>query len=56
MSSMKDSAQPQNPYERKLKLILDVSLTRYKGKHTPEQYELELTVAKRMLASLGVKP
>lgn len=53
---MTDGAKPQNSYERKLKIILEASLKRFKGKHTPSEYELELRVAKGMLKVLGVKP
>jgi hypothetical protein len=53
---MCDGFQPQNAYERKIKLMLDFALKRFNGNHTPEQYELELRVAKGILAQLGVNP
>lgn len=53
---MVDGAEPRSAYERKIKLILDASLKRYGGNHTPEQYALELRVAGNILAALGVKP
>lgn len=43
-------------YDRKVQIILDANLSRYKGQHTPEEYELELTVARNILAQLGVHP
>lgn len=51
---MRDGATPQNSYERKLKLIIDSSLARYKGCYSPEQYNLELKVARGYLAAIGV--
>lgn len=53
---MPEGTEPQNFYERKLKLILDFALKRFSGNYTPEQYQLELRAAKNMLAQLGVKP
>lgn len=47
---------PQSAYERKLKLVLDLSLARFNGNHTPEEYDMELKVATSILAGLGVKP
>lgn len=51
---MKDGATPQNSYERKLKLIINSSLARYNGCHSPEQYDLELKVARGYLVAIGV--
>lgn len=53
---MKDYLAPQSPYEKKLDLILTQMLSRFDGNHTPDEYELELAVAKRYLDALGVKP
>lgn len=53
---MAEDAEPQNSYERKLKLILDIALKRFHGEHTQEQYALELKVARDILKSLGVTP
>lgn len=53
---MVDGAKPQNSYERKLKLMLDIALKRFDGNYTPEEYAMELTVAKNILNFLGVKP
>lgn len=53
---MRDGAAPQNSYERKLKLILNTSLARYKGCYTPEQYDIEHRVAEGYLVAIGVKP
>jgi hypothetical protein len=53
---VKDGSIPQTRYEQKLKLIVDSALARFNGKHTPEDYELELQVAKNYLKILGINP
>jgi len=49
-------AQEQNvsSYERKIQIIMDCNLSRFKTGYTAEQYELELRVAKNILSALGV--
>jgi hypothetical protein len=48
--------KPMTSYERKVKLIMGVSLARYKGEVTVEQLALERVVACNILTSLGVHP
>ena len=43
-------------YERKIKLIMDVALAKFNGEHTQEQFDMELLVARNILAQLGVFP
>lgn len=43
-------------YERKVQLIVGVSLKRFNGVWTQEQYQQEVVVARNILNVLGVNP
>ena len=52
---MSDESEQLTPYERKLQIIVNVALRRFDGNYSQEEYDMEVTIAKRILTQLGVR-